>query len=243
MSHPIVVAHRGANLDIPEQTLAAYSRAIELGADGIECDVRFTRDGHLVCHHDRTIERTSNGTGSISRLTLAQLQEFNFSGKHGPDAGRHQITTFASLLELVDAAERPITMFIEAKHPSRYGARVEEAIHAALADYPDIPAVVMSFSRAAVTRYRRLDRDIDLVWLYEYALGRPPAGATVIGPRLDQVQNDPELIARHQAKGRRVFVWTVNSAPDVKLVAEAGADAIITDDPELVLSTLDATSR
>ncbi|HIV57561.1 MAG TPA: hypothetical protein H9902_06350 [Candidatus Stackebrandtia faecavium] len=242
MPHPIVVAHRGANIDIPEQTLAAYSRAIELGADGIECDVRFTRDGHLVCHHDRTIERTSNGTGSISRLTLAQLQEFEFSGKHGPETGRHQITTFASLLELVNAAGRPVTMLIETKHPSRYGAKVEEAVHAALADYPDIPAVVMSFSRAAVTRYRRLDPSIDLVWLYEYALGAPPSGATVIGPRLDQVHNDPGLIARHQAKGRRVFVWTVNTAQDVKLVAEAGADAIITDDPELVMATLNTKS-
>ncbi len=59
--HPFVVAHRGASADRPEHTLAAYELALQEGADGVECDVRLTRDGHLVCVHDRRVDRTSTG--------------------------------------------------------------------------------------------------------------------------------------------------------------------------------------
>ncbi len=71
---PLVVAHRGASAARPEHTLAAYELALEEGADGLECDVRLTRDGHLVCVHDRKVDRTSSGTGGIvSEMTLDSL--------------------------------------------------------------------------------------------------------------------------------------------------------------------------
>ena len=75
---PLVIAHRGASYDVAEHTLPAYLSAIESGADGLECDVRLTRDGHLVCVHDRTVNRTSNGTGVVSELDLSGLQELDF---------------------------------------------------------------------------------------------------------------------------------------------------------------------
>src|ERR1044071_2069483 len=73
--HPFVVAHRGASADLPEHTLAAYERALQEGADGVECDVRLTRDGHLVCVHDRRVDRTSTGSGLVSEMSLAQLRD------------------------------------------------------------------------------------------------------------------------------------------------------------------------
>jgi glycerophosphoryl diester phosphodiesterase len=73
-----VVAHRGSSGAVPEHTLAAYRRAIEEGADALECDVRLTADGHLVCVHDRRVDRTSNGRGVVSTLELAQLAELDF---------------------------------------------------------------------------------------------------------------------------------------------------------------------
>ena len=73
-----VIAHRGASGAVPEHTLAAYRRAIEEGADALECDVRLTADGHLVCVHDRRVDRTSNGRGVVSTLELAQLAELDF---------------------------------------------------------------------------------------------------------------------------------------------------------------------
>ena len=76
---PQVVAHRGASHDPPEHTLGAYVRAIEAGADALECDVRMTADGHLVCVHDRRVDRTSNGRGRVSALELAQLEGLDWA--------------------------------------------------------------------------------------------------------------------------------------------------------------------
>ena len=81
-AHPFVVAHRGASAERPEHTLAAYELALQEGADGVECDVRLTRDGHLVCVHDRRVDRTSTGTGLVSELTLAELREFDWGAWH-----------------------------------------------------------------------------------------------------------------------------------------------------------------
>jgi tol-pal system protein YbgF len=79
---PFVVAHRGASADRPEHTLAAYQLALEEGADGVECDVRLTLDGHLVCVHDRRVDRTSTGTGLVSGMTLAELKQFDWGAWH-----------------------------------------------------------------------------------------------------------------------------------------------------------------
>lgn len=236
-----MVAHRGANIDLPEQSLAAYVEAIEVGADAIECDVRLTKDGHLVCHHDRTINRTSDGKGAIAELTLAELQKFNFARPEARGHEHHQILTFEALLRLISEAPRTVTMLIEAKHPSRYGARVEHALHEALSRFPGLDVVVMSFARAAVTRYRTLDAEVPLVWLFEYPVGGPPSGATVLGPRIDVLRAKPRLIERAHALGQRVFVWTVNTPEQVRYVRDAGADAIITDDPAMVLKALGRT--
>jgi glycerophosphoryl diester phosphodiesterase len=107
--HPIqVVAHRGASEDAPEHTLAAYKKAIEDGADALECDVRLTADGHLVCVHDRRVNRTSNGRGAVSALELAELAALDFGSwknrdeapdwEIGPDTS---VLTLERLLELV----------------------------------------------------------------------------------------------------------------------------------------------
>lgn len=79
---PLVYAHRGSSEALPEHTLAAYLRALDEGADGLECDVRLTRDGHLVCVHDGRLERTSNGRGWVSARTLAELAELDFGSWH-----------------------------------------------------------------------------------------------------------------------------------------------------------------
>ena len=82
-----VIAHRGSSEDAPEHTLAAYRQAIEDGADALECDVRLTADGHLVCVHDRRVNRTSNGRGAVSTLELAQLNELDFGSWMTPSGG------------------------------------------------------------------------------------------------------------------------------------------------------------
>jgi glycerophosphoryl diester phosphodiesterase len=151
MSGPLVFAHRGSSEAMPEHTLAAYLRAIEEGADGLECDVRLTRDGHLVCVHDRRLNRTSNGRGRVSAHTLAQLDALDFGSWHpaagaatavnatadavedeaDEDAPSEQLTrllTLSRLLEAVRDSGRRVRLLIETKHPSRYGGEVERRL-------------------------------------------------------------------------------------------------------------------
>src|SRR5437867_365331 len=137
---PRVVAHRGASDVSPEHTLAAYLRAVEEGADGLECDVRLTSDGHLVCVHDRTVDRTSDGSGVVSERSLAELSALDFGSWHGSandaddlvrpdrDEDRRQVLTLERLLEVVVCAPGPVRLFVETKHPVRYGGLVEQQL-------------------------------------------------------------------------------------------------------------------
>ncbi|MEV6005688.1 glycerophosphodiester phosphodiesterase [Streptomyces sp. NPDC051976] len=147
-----VVAHRGASEDVPEHTLAAYRKAIEDGADALECDVRLTADGELVCVHDWRVNRTSNGRGAVSSLELADLAALDFGswkGQHtDPEAPeryegtrgdegtqgdenaheRSRVLTLQRLLELVVETDRRVELAIETKHPTRWAGQVEERL-------------------------------------------------------------------------------------------------------------------
>ena len=148
-SRPMLVAHRGDSSSVAEHTLAAYESAIRAGADALECDVRMTRDGHLVCVHDRTVNRTSDGTGVVSELDLAGLERLDFSSWHGalPESADALLTdsylagvaadrvrpgggvlTLEMLLELVRDADRDVRLLIENKHPTRYAGLVEKTL-------------------------------------------------------------------------------------------------------------------
>ncbi|HEX5540921.1 MAG TPA: glycerophosphodiester phosphodiesterase family protein [Micromonospora sp.] len=259
---PLVFAHRGSSSLMPEHTLAAYQQALREGADGLECDVRLTRDGHLVCVHDRRLDRTSNGRGRVSARTLAELEQLDFGSWHGgaadnaltdvpADPDRTRLLTLDRLLHEVRAAGRPIELLIETKHPSRYGGDVErrlvELLHRhGLGDpRPDDPVrvKVMSFSPLAVRRVRELAPRLPTVLLLELLprglrLGRLPFGARIAGPGIHLVRARPQLVPALRAAGNQVFVWTVNEPHDLDLVLDCGVDGIITDRPGLVLKRL-----
>jgi glycerophosphoryl diester phosphodiesterase len=152
-SRPLVAAHRGASGLVAEHTELAYQAAIESGADALECDVRLTRDGHLVCVHDRTVNRTSDGVGPVSEMDLARLDALDFSSWYDttsaewPDAtdrrlrnepylagvapDRHTaggVLTFETLLGLVRDASREVRLLVETKHPTRYAGLVEKEL-------------------------------------------------------------------------------------------------------------------
>jgi glycerophosphoryl diester phosphodiesterase len=248
-AHPFVVAHRGASAKRPEHTLAAYELALQEGADGVECDVRLTRDGHLVCVHDRRVDRTSNGTGLVSDLTLAELRNLDFGAWHGSwsaaaglvDTG---LLTLEDLLRLVLDWNRPVKVFIETKHPVRYGALVEGKVLALLHRYgiaspPSAGlsrAVVMSFSAAAMWRIRRAAPMLPTVLLGETSrfLGGGAAttvGATAVGPSIATLREHPELVDRAAAQGRAMYCWTVDHYEDVEFCRDLGVGWIATNHP------------
>jgi glycerophosphoryl diester phosphodiesterase len=260
---PLVFAHRGSSAALPEHTLGAYLRALDEGVDGLECDVRLTRDGHLVCLHDSRLGRTSDGRGLVSFKTLAQLDELDFGRWHpglpeetdelildrepGEPA---RVLTLDRLLTVARQAGRPIRLLIETKHPTRYGEEVEQALVALLRrhdlDRPDpdgVHVTVMSFAYSAVRRCRRLAPQLPTVLLMEFLPpwhrgGKLPTGVHIAGPGVRLLRAHPRLPARLRERGNDCYVWTVNTATDLELAREAGVTAIITDRPAFVLSQL-----
>ncbi len=254
-----MVAHRGASGDEPEHSLAAYLLAVEQGADAIECDVRLTVDGTLVCVHDRRIDRTSTGRGTVSAMTLEELSAHDYSRNDdtwidfedpAPDETRTSVLTLRTLLATLLDASPTIGFAIETKHPVRYGRYVEDAVadmlrHFGLARTNGTePRVrVMSFSRTAVTRFRELLPGTPTVLLMDdvprrYRDGSLPAGVSIAGLSVDIVRAHPRYVEKVHARGGGVHVWTVDEPDDIALCSSLGVDAIITNRPAQVLRVL-----
>lgn len=251
------MAHRGASAELAEHTLAAYALALEQGADGLECDVRMTRDGHLVCVHDRRIDRTSTGIGPVSAYDLATLAAHDFrlwrdgldaeggmiefSGQGRPHTG---VLTLAELLGLVADWPDPVQLFIETKHPAPQSGRVETALVALLAEHglatpssrEDSPVVIMSFSARALRRVRALALELPTVALLPtlsgVRSGELPPWVDIAGPRLASVRADPGFVLRAAAHGYPTFCWTVDKPADLRLCAELGVAYLATNRPK-----------
>jgi glycerophosphoryl diester phosphodiesterase len=208
-----VVAHRGASEEAPEHTLAAYKKAIEDGADALECDVRLTADGHLVCVHDRRVNRTSNGRGAVSALELADLAALDFGSWKSRDLSRDSwktrdeepdwehlpedredtsVLTLERLLELVADAGRRVELAIETKHPTRWAGQVEERLLVLLkrfgldapASAADSPVRVMSFSARSLHRVRAASPTLPTVYLLQFLSPRLRDGRLPAGVRI-----------------------------------------------------------
>ena len=262
LMRPQVVAHRGASHEIAEHTLAAYVAALDAGAHALECDVRLTADGHLVCVHDRTLRRTAQTRGVVSTMELADLSELDFAKWKNPwidlddeapdrDEGLDKVLTLRTLLETVRAycarTGRRVELAIETKHPTRYGGLVEKRLVELLAEFdwagPDAPVRVMSFSYTALQRVERLAPDLRLVQLIEHArnwamLSHVVGPDWIVGPGLEILRDHPKLGRRIAKAGHDIHVWTVNSKPDLDLCLELGVKAVISDRPAYMLELL-----
>lgn len=223
---PLVVGHRGASAHAPENTLAAFRRAIEDGAQLLECDVHLSADGEVVVMHDETIDRTAAAdsplrTGAIGELTRAELDAVLLeAGEKVP-----------SLTELLEITTVPV--FIEVKV-----ADAGEAVAALLAQLPeDSPArasTVISFHAEALEAIRRGSPETPVSYLVgqvteesvQTALG---LGAAGIGPAIDGLSLGAAR-AVHEA-GLRLNPWTVNRPAQLAVALACDADTITTDDP------------
>ena len=256
---PQVVAHRGASHDNPEHTLGAYLRALEVGADALECDVRLTADGHLICVHDRDLRRTAASKGAVSTMRLADLDELDFASWKNPfadfddeapdrDERLDKVLTLRTLLETVADFDRRVEVAIETKHPVRYGGLVERRLVEMLRDFgwdrAGSPARVMSFSYRALQRTRRLAPGMDVVMLidksHHWPALKPVVGDDwILGPGMGALRENPSFAARMARNKRPVHVWTVNTADDLRLCQDLGVRAVISDRPAYMLELLD----
>jgi glycerophosphoryl diester phosphodiesterase len=259
---PQVVAHRGASFENAEHTLGAYVAALDAGVDGLECDVRLTADGHLVCVHDRDLRRTASRTGLVSTTNLEDLQQLDFASWKNPwaelddeapdrDRSMDGVLTLRKLLETVADYDRRVEVAIETKHPTRYGGlverRVAELLHNfgwdASRDGVATPARVMSFSFSALQRMQRLTPEVPVVQLIDKArywtmLRRVMGKDWLIGPGIELLRENSRLATRFAQSGHAMHVWTVNSEPDLRLCQALGVRAVISDRPAYLLELL-----
>jgi glycerophosphoryl diester phosphodiesterase len=255
---PQVVAHRGSSHDEAEHTLSAYLRALDAGAEALECDVRLTADGHLVCVHDRDLRRTASKRGLVSTMDLSDLNELDFASWKNPwadlddeapdrDEDLDGVLTLRKLLETVADYERPVELAVETKHPTRYSGLVERRLVELLRDFgwhgSDSPVRVMSFSYVALRRVSRMAPGLRLVQLIDEAhhwpVLRPALGdGWILGPGIDELTTHPRLGESMRRSGRDLHVWTVNTAAQLQLCLDLGVSAVITDRPAEVLAKL-----
>jgi glycerophosphoryl diester phosphodiesterase len=236
-----VVAHRGRSADFPENSLSAFRAAIALGVDAIELDVRTTRDGELVVLHDPTLNRTTGARGRVSALTLAQIRAL----PPGAD-GSPAIPTLAEVLALVRSA--PVRLLLDIKQVDARGrtrlvAMLDEAGLAGR-------AIIGVRSASELRAFRSLAPKLRLLGFIpnrDTAASFAAAGADAIRLWSGWLEGDPReaaaAVAGVRGLGREVWIMVEERpAEDLPMLTlrlqrlrSAGADAIVTDHPELLL--------
>jgi glycerophosphoryl diester phosphodiesterase len=229
------IAHRGASGRFPENTLRAFGAAVEAGADMCELDVQLTHDGALVVLHDGTVDRTTDGIGAVSEMTLEDLKRLDTGAKFGAQFANERIPTLDEVFDLLDGR---CALNIELKAAgTEY--KVYELIKARQA-----PAsiVVSSFDWDALARLRHIGPEVRIGLLASQWPARLLGAATemradAINPRFDIVTEDL-CIAAHE-RAINVYAWTVD-VPEVmrKLIAD-GVDGIMTNYPERLKELMD----
>jgi len=220
-------AHRGASLEAPENTLAAFALAEQQGADGIELDVQLSRDGVPLIIHDDTLERTSTGRGRVDRASWSDLQQLDAGHWF---AARYSGERLPSLAEVLDWAGGRLQLNLEVKDSSAAGVLL-----ATLQQFPEARVLVSSFNHRLLASLRGVDPELPLGFLndsrfWRHALQRAVrAGAVSFHPRAEHVSR-PLMMACRQA-GVEVYPWTVDAVAVARRLMNLGAAGVFTNRP------------
>ena len=206
-----VFAHRGFSHKYPEATRSAYEGAIEVNADGLECDIRLTKDQIPVCFHDRNLKRIAGVSKPVAKLTLRELQELT------------DVITLRELVKLADKKDKEL--LIETKHPSRFGRGVENAVLSEIEGKSKI--TVMSFSLLAVLWLRKRIRSTGYVVAHRWRLLFIPTEIVAIDFQLF----NRSRWARKRLSKKIVFLWTINDVKEIKFPKKI--EGVISDKPDL----------
>ena len=232
----MVIAHRGASGHAPENTIAAFQKAIDLGAHYLEIDLHLSQDGEMVVIHDSSVDRTTNGKGDVAHLTLIELKKL--------DAGLgEKIPTLKEVFELIK--NQKIKMIIEIKD----GHLMEDKLIKLIREYHyDERVILKSFKQETLLNLKKLAPKIPQLLVFVFAI---PSLDFVLGTRLyfdDLLKWQGEYLQEHrffmkksyvesmQQNGHKVIGWGVNSESEIKEMLEMGVDGIETDYPDRVLN-------
>lgn len=236
---PLNVAHRGAMASAPQNTLAAFRRAVELGADGVELDVHLSKDGVVVVIHDFLVDRTTDGIGRVAEKTLPELEALDAGSKFSPQFAGERIPTLA---EVFDVLGGRLLVNVELKAPdrSRDTSLLMPVLEVVRQHGMDKRVLFSSFNPHVLRAMKQLAPDIPIGLLYAPASpiyarhawldpfepheARNPHFSMLTGP----------IISWYHSRGLRVNTWTVNEPAEMRRLVEAGVDGIITNKPDVL---------
>lgn len=242
-SNPLIIAHRGASGLAPENTLSAFKKAIDVGVDRIEMDLRMTIDGEIVVIHDKTILRTTNGRGSVRKLSLNRLKKYSAGGWFHPQFINEKVPTLREVIELVNGQT---TLLLEIKNGSPYHHGIERSIVNLVNEYDANDwCIVQSFNDKVLDNFRKLPNlNSDIQKLFSAFIPVAPfyGGSKFSYKRLrryhfaDEVNINykyvtPRVVKKVHLMNKKVNVWTVNESANMKKYIGMGVDGIITDFP------------
>ena len=237
MKNPVIQAHRGASAYAPENTLPAFKLALEMGADGIECDIHLTKDGKFLVCHDETVDRTSTSRGLISELTLKQIKTFDFGVKFDQSFAGVKAPT---LEEMLDTVKKMSVINIEIK-PFAHGMGQENALrlfYSILREFDVIPKVIVSsFDYNLLELLKKLFPEMYTCWLYiemkQAARKAEKIGCNAIHPYYGLLKKQT-LLSAHR-RNMKVNSWTVDKDKEILQMMQMGCDGIITDCPNVAI--------
>lgn len=257
-----IVAHRGASIEAPENTLAAVELAWQLGSDAVEIDVQLTRDGQLAVIHDATLERTAGIDSRVRNVDLLELRTIDVGTWKGEQWRGETVSDLAQILASVPTDHR---LFVELKGGDDTAAhsKIVAALQRNLSDLSPNPkaTVLISFYPALLRLVKRSLPEFDAFLVVQQIPGTSSSGSadpnvSTWSPTIDEIINvavssgfdgvdlsntaaltDDAVNEIHQAN-LKSCIWTVNSVDDARRLASAGIGSLTTDDPRKIISEL-----
>jgi glycerophosphoryl diester phosphodiesterase len=234
----LAIAHRGASGYAPENTLAAFRRAVAQGVTFIETDLHLTRDVHFVAIHDDTVDRTTNGRGAVKQLTLAEIRKLDAGAWFASEFIGERVPILEEILDF--SRKHDVVFYLELKSDGFWGG--EHALISALRDSGEIQRmVIISFEPAILANLRKLEPLLMTGILSDGQLANPFEQAVEIGARQLVLRGDlmtPNLLQEAHRRDIQVVCWTVNQPAHMRLLASAGVDGIMSDYPDRLLAAL-----
>ena len=233
-----VWAHRGASGYRPENTMEAFELAIKQGADGIELDVHTSADGELIVIHDETVDRVTDGIGLVGEKTLKELKALKVSTQAEPD-GIYRIPTLQEVLDLMRGTDLMVN--IELKNSICFYPGMEEKVLKAVKERKmEEQLIYSSFNHYSLLQLKLLDKDVQTGILFSDGWVNPAMyaknlGINAVHPAVYHLKY-PQFREEVKRAGLKMHVWTADKPEHIKLVKEAGAEAVITDYPDRALA-------
>lgn len=244
MNKTLNIAHRGANTFAPENTIAAFRKAVEIGADGIEFDIQLSKDNIPVVIHDEKLERTTNGNGLVKDYTLSELKGLDAGSWFSPEFSGAAIPTLEEVFE--EFAESKLLFNIELKSGIIIYPELEDKVLETISRFKlKNRVVISSFNHYSLITCQEIDPEIKTGILYIAGLYEPWNYAKSLGcysahPLFYHLQH-PEIVSGFKEHRIPVYTWTVNEPLYMELMVAGGVSAIITDKPGELKKIIDKT--